>query len=128
MRRMVIFLFLFWFCTLKSFALQQASQVLTTGLYEVVEIEKIIVENIEYNRDESLLNMKIKETIPVDANNLTLKLSPLKIKLHTILHPLLLFLRYLKSWFIRTVCTIFLRTIFRLFLLLKRYPTLMIML
>lgn len=52
-------------------------------LPQVLEIEKIIVENVEYNRDDSMFNMKIKETINQDANNIILKLSPIKIKLHT---------------------------------------------
>lgn len=82
MRRVILFLCILYLGT-ESFAAQQASQVLTTGLPEVLEIEKIIVEEIEYNSNDPLPNMKIKETSPVDANNTTLRLSPVKVKLHT---------------------------------------------
>lgn len=82
MRGLIVFLCLFCICS-KSFGAQQASQVLSVGLPQVLEIEKIIVENIEYNRDDPMPNMKIKETTPVNADNLTIRLSPVKVKLHT---------------------------------------------
>lgn len=82
MRGLIILLCLLFFST-ESFGAQEAYQVLTTELPEVLEIEKIIVESIEYNRDDSMPNMNIKETTPVDANNTTLRLSPVKVKLHT---------------------------------------------
>lgn len=82
MRGFIFFLFLLCFCNV-SFAAQQSSQVLSVGLPQVLEIEKIIIENVEYNRDEPLPNMKIKETIPVNSDNLKLRLSPVKVKLHT---------------------------------------------
>lgn len=82
MRGLIVFLCLFCFCP-AVFSAQQASQVLSVGLPQVLEIEKIIVENIEYNRDDPMPNMKIKETTPVNADNTTLRLSPVKVKLHT---------------------------------------------
>lgn len=82
MRGLIIFLCLFCLYS-ESFGAQQASQVLSGELPQVLEIEKIIVEETEYNRDEPMPNMKIKETTPVNTNNLTLRLSPVKVKLHT---------------------------------------------
>lgn len=82
MRGLIIFLCLLGLYS-KSFGAQQASQVLYSELPQILEIEKIIVENIEYNRDEPMPNMIIKETTPVNANNLSLRLSPVKVKLHT---------------------------------------------
>lgn len=82
MRKLILFLFLLCFCV-ESFGAENATQSLNIGLPEVIEIEKIIVETIEYNSDDPLPNMKIKETTPVDINNTTLRLSPVKVKLHT---------------------------------------------
>lgn len=82
MRGLITFLCLFCIYS-ESFGAQQASQILSGELPQIIEIEKIIVENIEYNRDDSMPNMKIKETVPVNANNITLRLSPVKVKLHT---------------------------------------------
>lgn len=82
MRRVLVFIFLLIFSS-KVQAAQEAYQILTPSLMEVLEIEKIIVENIEYNRDEPMPNMKIKETMPIDANNTMLRLSPVKVQLHT---------------------------------------------
>lgn len=82
MRRVLVFLFLLIFSS-QTFAMQEASQTLSLSLPEVLEIEKIIVENIEYNRDDPMPNMKIKETTPIDSNNTMLRLSPVKVQLHT---------------------------------------------
>lgn len=82
MRGFLTFLCLFCFYN-ESFCAQQASQVLSGELPQVLEIEKIIVENIEYYRDAPMPNMKIKETTPLNADNITLRLSPVKVKLHT---------------------------------------------
>lgn len=82
MRGLIIFLYLLFF-SVESFGAQQDYQILTMGLPVVLEIEKIMVEEIEYNRDDPMPNMKIKETTPIDANNTTLRLSPVKVKLHT---------------------------------------------
>ncbi len=48
-----------------------------------MSIEKIIVEAIEYNRDDPLPNMRIKETRESDPNNTFLRLSPMKVQIHT---------------------------------------------
>lgn len=82
MRGLIIFLCLVCIYN-ESFGAQQATQVLSGELAQVLEIEKIIVENTEYNRDDPIPNMKIKETTPVNSTNTILKLSPIKVKLHT---------------------------------------------
>lgn len=82
MRGVILFLCLLFFRA-ECFAVQQTSQALSPVLPEVLEIEKIIVEEIEYSCNDPLPNMKIKETTPIDLNNTTLRLSPVKVKLHT---------------------------------------------
>lgn len=84
MRIVILFIFIFLQSfSLKTFAAQETSQYLTIGLPQVLEIEKIIVENIEYNRDAPIPNMKIKAITQQNADNITLSLTPLKVKLHT---------------------------------------------
>ncbi len=82
MRELVLILCFLGICG-KTFAAQEATQFLSPSLPQVLEIEKICVENIEYNRDDHMPNMKIKETMPIDVNNTMLRLSPVKVKLHT---------------------------------------------
>lgn len=82
MRKLILFLYIF-ICCGKSFAAQQSYQVLSLGLPEVLEIEKIIVENIEYNRNDSIPNMKIEEATLTNPNNIILRLTPVKVKIHT---------------------------------------------
>ncbi len=60
-----------------------AEQILSSTLPQVMEIEKIIVENTEYNRDEAMPNMKVKDSTNIDDDNIILKLSPVKVQLHT---------------------------------------------
>lgn len=60
-----------------------ADQILTTTLPQVMEIEKIIVETAQYDRDEPMLNMQIQESTNVNANTIRLRLSPVKVQIHT---------------------------------------------
>lgn len=82
MKKLILCLFLLYFYS-ETFGAQQSYQVVTMELAQILEIEKIIVENIEYNRNDPMPNMKIKETTLQNADNIILKLSPVKIKLHT---------------------------------------------
>lgn len=78
--RKILVLFVVIFCVQCGYC---ANQVLSGNLPQIIEIEKIIVENVEYNRDDPMPNMNIKESTNVDANNIKLRLSPVKIQLHT---------------------------------------------
>lgn len=82
MRRIILFLCIFGACG-KSFAGQQSMQILSSSLPQVLEIEKICVESIEYNRDDPMPNMKIKEMTSIDADNMMIRLTPVRVKLHT---------------------------------------------
>ena len=64
-------------------AANQASQVFTVNLPEVLEIEKIIVENVEHERDAPLPDVKITNTNYFDNENTILTMTPLQVKIHT---------------------------------------------
>lgn len=66
-----------------SYCAQQASQTLSTSLPQVMEIEKVIVETVEYNRDEPMPNMRIKESRSPSPDDIILRLSPLRVQIHT---------------------------------------------
>ncbi len=78
--RGILVLFLSIFVSQNGFC---ADQILSASLPQVMEIEKIIVETSEYNRDEPMPNMNIKESANVDSNNILLRLNPVKVQLHT---------------------------------------------
>lgn len=80
----LIILFIFIFFTAQNvYCAQQSSQILSTSLPQVMEIEKIIVENVEYHRDEFMSNMNIKDSQNTSPNDIILRLSPVKIQIHT---------------------------------------------
>ncbi len=78
--RGILIIFILIFAVQKVFC---ADQILSATLPQVMEIEKIIVETTEYNRDEPLPNMTVKKSTNVNANNILLRLSPVKVQLHT---------------------------------------------
>lgn len=61
----------------------QASQTLNTCLPEVLEIEKIIVSEIEHERDANLTNLKIESINKVYQDYYVIALTPLQVKIHT---------------------------------------------
>ena len=65
------------------FAANQAQQILTTNLPEVLEIEKIIVEDVEHERDAPLPNVKITDTNFFSNESTILTMIPLQVKIHT---------------------------------------------
>lgn len=67
----------------KSFCAQTSQQILSASLPQVLSIEKVIIEQIEYNRDEPFNNMNIKSSTPVNPNSIYLELSPVKVQIHT---------------------------------------------
>lgn len=66
-----------------GFSATLSTQTLSLTLPQVLEIEKIIVENVEYHRDEPMPNMVIKETNYINDDNNSLTLSPMKVQIHT---------------------------------------------
>ncbi len=69
--------------TIEGLCAESASQNLSATLPNVYEIEKIIVETQEYNRDEHLNNMVIKKSTSPNANQNILELSPVKVQIRT---------------------------------------------
>lgn len=66
-----------------GFCAQTAQQVLSPSVPQVLSIEKVIVETVEYNRDEPLANMMIKNSQLINPDSISLELSPVKIQIHT---------------------------------------------
>lgn len=66
-----------------AFGANQVSQVLTTSLPEVLEIEKIIVDDVEHERDAPLPNVKITNTNYFSNESTILTMTPLQVKIHT---------------------------------------------
>ncbi len=66
-----------------AFGANQASQVFTTNLPEVLEIEKIIVDDVEHERDAPLPNVKITNTNYFSNESTILTMTPLQVKIHT---------------------------------------------
>lgn len=66
-----------------AFGANQASQTLNVGLPEVLEIEKIIVEDIEHEKNANLDNLKIESIDKVFQDYYVVALTPIKVKIHT---------------------------------------------
>lgn len=66
-----------------AFCAQQSSQILSTSLPQVLEIEKILVETAQYDRDEPMPSTRVRETKNVDNNNTLLFLSPMRVQIRT---------------------------------------------
>lgn len=82
MKFILIFL-LFLISVPHGFCAESASQNLNAALPNVYEIEKIIVETQEYDRDEHLSNMTIKNSTSPNLNQNILELSPVKVQIRT---------------------------------------------
>lgn len=78
----ILYIFIIQSC-LKTLCAESANQSLNASLPQVLSIEKIIVEAQEYDRDERMSNMEIKETRNVDQNSTVLRLSPVRVQIHT---------------------------------------------
>ena len=68
---------------LQVFGSDQATQVLNVGLPEVLEIEKIIVEDIEHEKNGNLSNLKIESINKVFQDYYVVALTPIRVKIHT---------------------------------------------
>ena len=73
----------FFFIGQDAYCAQRSSQVLSTSLPQVMEIEKVVVETAEYKRDEPMPNMKIKHSQSTSPNDIILRLSPVKVQIRT---------------------------------------------
>ena len=71
------------FTSMAAFAETQATQVLQANVPEVLHIEKIIVENSEYDKDDELQNVKIHGTEFINEKCYRLNLSPFSVRITT---------------------------------------------
>lgn len=67
----------------QAFCANQATQVLNMGLPEVLEIEKIIVDDIEHEKNGNLSNLKIESINKVFQDYYVVALTPVRVKIHT---------------------------------------------
>lgn len=82
--KLITLLSIFLFQTnLQSFGANQSTQVLNMGLPEVLEIEKIIVEDIEHEKNGNLTNLKIESINKVFQDYYVVALTPIRVKIHT---------------------------------------------
>lgn len=66
-----------------AFAQDNAQQVLSTTLPQMLEISKVIVETTEHERDAPLPDVRIKTNSNVNSSLNIVGLSPLRVKIHT---------------------------------------------
>lgn len=64
-------------------AQESGQQVLSATLPQILEITKVYVETVEYDRDAPLQDVIIKTVSPVNQNLNVVGLSPMRIKIHT---------------------------------------------
>ncbi|HIS88696.1 TPA: hypothetical protein IAA87_04660 [Candidatus Avigastranaerophilus faecigallinarum] len=83
LRKKIIILLLLVLINGRAFAANQANQTLSMGLPEVLEIEKIIVEDIEHEKNANLSNIKIERINKVYKDYYVLAMTPIKVKIHT---------------------------------------------
>ena len=82
--KIITFLSIFLFqIDLQVFGANQATQVLNMALPEVLEIEKIIVEDIEHEKNKNLSNLKIESINKVYQDYYVVALTPVRVKIHT---------------------------------------------
>ncbi len=65
------------------FGANQAQQILTTNLPEVLEIEKIIVKDIQHEKDSNLNNITIESINKVYQDYYVIAMTPIQVKIHT---------------------------------------------
>ena len=82
MKKLILLIISLLTCS-NVFAENQASQVIQAGVPEVLHIEKIIVENAEYDKDDELKNVAIRSTEYVNERCYRLCLSPFSVRITT---------------------------------------------
>lgn len=82
-KKILIIFLIFIQTPLIALSATQATQILNMGLPEVLEIEKIIVDDVEHNRNAPMPNMVITNTNKVNNQNTILTMTPVQVKIHT---------------------------------------------
>lgn len=80
MRKYLLLLILFLFCN-SSFAQGAGEESLNAELEEVLHIEKIIVEGVEYDKDDEVTNAQIKSVKDLGGDCYEFSLTPFTIKI-----------------------------------------------
>lgn len=83
LKKIIILNIFFAQMNLAGLAANQGSQTLSMGLPEVLEIEKIIVEDVEHEKNANLDNLKIESINKVFRDYYVVALTPIRVKIHT---------------------------------------------
>ena len=70
-------------CTCCAFADNHSDQIIRANVPEVLHIEKIIVENVEYDKDDELKNMQIRRMEILDKKCCRMSLCPFSVRITT---------------------------------------------
>ena len=82
-KKIIILSLIFFNSSFQALGATQSSQVLTTNLPEVLEIEKIIVDDVEHEKNSNLDNLTIESINKVAQDYYVLALTPVRVKIHT---------------------------------------------
>ncbi len=83
MKKYVLLIVINLFTAISAFAESQSTQTLQSVVPEVLHIEKIIVDNVEYDKDAELQNVEIRQTEQIDEKNYRLSLNPFTVRITT---------------------------------------------
>lgn len=83
LKKIIILNTIFFNIGVSSYGANQATQIFSTNLPEVLEIEKIIVEDMEHEKDAQIPNIRITDTNFFSNESTILTMTPLQVKIHT---------------------------------------------
>ena len=83
MKKMIFTFLIIYFSACSVFAENRSEQVIQGSVPEVLHIEKIIVENVEYDKDDELENMQIRKTEFLDEKCCRMSLCPFSVRITT---------------------------------------------
>ncbi len=81
--KIYLFIFLIFFSSQTAKCIEASEQTLAASLGNILEISKIIVENIEHDRDVPLIGVQKKTNTPSNPNLNIITLTPMQVKIHT---------------------------------------------
>ena len=82
MKKIILIIVSLFTCS-SVFAENLSSQIVQAEVPEVLHIEKIIVENVEYDKDDELKNVSIRSTEYINEKCYRLCLSPFTVRITT---------------------------------------------
>lgn len=66
-----------------AYCAESSQQTLSASLSDILTISKIIVENVEHDRDEPILSINKTSNTYINPNLNVVTLSPIQVKIHT---------------------------------------------